>query len=185
MIASKPSRWQSVVLMMINPAQVLTRRMAGVTWPFALLVSGAAFGLFFLQTGLDRGRAAHGDLLQALTLAGVGAVYGTLGVASIGFLAWMLSKIIGGSQPPGWVIRAIALSYGSALVYAVCGLAFSVTLHWNTAVTFGVTGVLWAMGPMTAVFREVSGGKTFGSILLTTICGSLVLLGWGVLATGR
>jgi hypothetical protein len=181
---SAPGAWQAVVMMMINPGQVLARRLAGISWIFALLVSGAAFALFFLQTGLDRSRAGSGRWTTTMGLSVTGFFYGTLGIAFIGLVAWVLSKAIGGRQDPGWVVRAIALSYGSALIYSAVGLLFNVALGWNTAVSFGVTGVLWALGPMMAVFKDLSGGKTFGSILLSTICGALVLLGWGLVATG-
>jgi hypothetical protein len=42
--------------------------------------------------------------------------------------------------------------------------------------------VLWALGPMIAVFRSLMGGKLEGAILLATVCGGLTLLGWVVLA---
>jgi hypothetical protein len=172
------------LLMMLNPGQVLARRMKDVGLIYALFVSGAAFALFFFQTGLDRARG-EGRWTLALTLGAEGLVCGTLGIAAVGLVAWVLSKIVGGQQGAGWVVRAIALSYGSALVYSALGLVFNLALGWNTSISFGVTGVLWALGPMMAVFRELSGGKTLGSILLSTVCGSLVLVGWGVLATGR
>jgi len=177
-------KFQSIVLMMVNPGQVLTRRLADVHWVFALLVSGAAFTLFFLQTGLDRARGGSGGWPLTLGLGAGGFVYGTLGIAFVGLVAWVLSRLLGGRQDPGWVVKAIALSYGSALVYSAAGLLFNVIFRWNTAVSFGVTGVLWALGPMIAVFQKLSGGKTFGSVLMATVCGALVLLGWGVLATG-
>lgn len=174
--------WWSVVLMMINPGQVLAQRMANVSWPFALAVSGGAFTLFFLQTGLDRARVGTGGAARTAILAVTGALYGTAGVALIGFVAWGLSRAFGGNHPTDWAIRALALSYGSTLVYAVFGLFFNIFLGWNTSVAFGVTGVLWALGPMIAVFKELSGGKTGGSILLATVCGGLVLFGWAALA---
>ena len=117
-------------------------------------------------------------------LALYGAAYGTAGIAAIGLVAWALSKFIGGDQPPGWVIRAVALSYSSGLVYGAAGLVFNLFFKWNTSVAFGVTGVLWALGPMMAVFRNLSKGKIAGSVALASICGALVLLGWGSLATG-
>jgi hypothetical protein len=180
--AAKP--WWSVLLMMVNPGPVLAQSMNRISWPFALSVSGAAFALFFFQTGLDRWHANALTGAGCALLALLGAVYGTVGIAAVGLVAWALSKLIGGDQPPGWVIRAIALSYSSALVYAAAGLAFNLVLKWNTSLAFGVTGVLWALGPMMAVFRQISKGKTAGSIVLATICGALVLLGWGALATG-
>ena len=182
--AAPAKPWWSILLMMVNPGQMLTQGLGKVSWPFALSVSGAAFALFFFQTGLDRWHVDRLSAVRCLLLGLLGGVYGTVGIAAIGLVAWALSKLIGGDRPPGWVIRAIALSYSSALVYAVVGLVFNFGFKWNTSLAFGVTGVLWALGPMIAVFRQISKGNLAGSIVLATICGALVLLGWGALATG-
>ena len=182
--AAPVRRWWSVLLMMVNPGQVLAQGLGKVSWPFALSVSGAAFALFFFQTGLDRSHVNSLSVVRCLLLALMGAAYGTVGIAALGLVAWALSKLIGGEQPPGWVIRAIALSYSSALVYAAVGIVFNLALKWNTSLAFGVTGVLWALGPMMAVFRQLSKGKMAASVVLATICGALVLMGWGALATG-
>jgi len=182
--AAPANRWWSILLMMVSPGQVLARGLGKISWPFALGVSGAAFALFFFETGLDRLRVNSLSTGGCALLALVGALYGTAGIAGIGLVAWALSKFIGGDQPPGWVIRAIALSYSSGLVYGAVGLIFNLVFKWNTSVAFGVTGVLWALGPMMAVFRQISKGKIAGSVALATICGALVLLGWGALATG-
>ena len=182
--AAPAKPWWRIPLMMVNPGQVLAQGLGTVSWPFALGVSGAAFALFFFQTGLDRWHINSLSAVRCLLLALLGAAYGTVGIAAIGLVAWALSKLIGGEQPPGWVIRAIALSYSSALVYAAVGIVFNLGFKWNTSLAFGVTGVLWALGPMMAVFRQLSKGKIAASVVLATICGALVLLGWGALATG-
>lgn len=80
-----------------------------------------------------------------------------------------------------WSIRAISLSYSPTLVYAASGLLFNLFLGWNTAVAFGVTGVLWALGPINAAVKEMVNGKTGPSIVLSTICGVLVLFAWAAL----
>jgi hypothetical protein len=178
------NRWWSILLMMVSPGQLLAQGLGKISWPFALSVSGAAFALFFFQTGLDRLHINTVSLGRCGLLALLGAAYGTAGIAAIGLVAWALSKFIGGDQPPGWVIRAVALSYSSALVYGAAGLVFNLVFKWNTSLAFGVTGVLWALGPMMAVFRQLSKGKIVGSVILATFCGALVLLGWGALATG-
>jgi len=182
--AAPANRWWSILLMMVSPGQLLAQGLGKISWPFALSVSGAAFALFFFQTGLDRLRAHTLSAGGCARLALFGAAYGTAGIAAIGLVAWALSKFIGGDQPPGWVIRAVALSYSSGLVYGAAGLVFNLFFKWNTSVAFGVTGVLWALGPMMAVFRNLSKGKIAGSVALASICGALVLLGWGSLATG-
>jgi hypothetical protein len=182
--AAPANRWWSILLMMVSPGQLLAQGLGKISWPFALTVSGAAFALFFFQTGLDRSHVNTLSASRCALLALLGAGYGTAGIAAIGLVAWALSKFIGGDQPPGWVIRAVALSYSSGLVYGAAGLVFNLVFKWNTSVAFGVTGVLWALGPMMAVFRQLSKGKIAGSVVFATICGALVLLGWGALATG-
>ncbi len=164
--------------MMTNPGQIVAQRMSTVSWPFALLVSGAAFGLFFLQTGLDIARGDDQLLQTAGALTVIGALFGTAGLLLLGFVAWLLSRLFGGGRPAGWTIRALALSYSSALVYAAIGLPFNLLLGWNTSLAFGVTGVLWALGPMIAVFKELSGGQLGPSIVLATVCGGAVLFAW-------
>ena len=163
---------------------MLAQRMNAVSWPFALTVSGSAFALFFLQTGLDRARHGAGHLMRTAGLTATGALYGTVGVAVVGYVAWMLSKPWEGKKPCDWVIRALALSYAPTLVYAAVGLVFNLLFGWNTSLAFGVTGVLWALRPMIVVFKELSGGKTSGSIVMATVCGGLILFGWAALAAG-
>ena len=93
-----------------------------------------------------------------------------------------VARLMGVNLARGQVIRSLALSYAATLVYVVVGLLFNVFLRWNTAVAFGATGVLWALGPMIAAFRSMMDGKLEGAILLATVCGGLTLLGWVVLA---
>jgi len=88
--------------MVVSPGQVLARSMSEISWPFALGVSGAAFALFFFQTGLDRSHVNTLTMVRSALLALLGTVYGTVGIAAIGLVAWALSKFIGGDQQPGW-----------------------------------------------------------------------------------
>ena len=177
----RPGGLKTIFLMMTNPGHILADRMSIVSWPFALLVSGAAFGLFFLQTGLDIARNNDQLLQSAGALTVIGVLYGTGGLVLIGIVAWLLTRLFGKKKSVGWTIRAFALSYSSALVYAAIGLPFNLLLGWNTSLAFGVTGVLWALGPMIAMFRELSGGSIGISIALATVCGSFVLWGWASL----
>ena len=174
--------WLRTLLTMANPGQRVTQAVANASWPLALGVSGAAFAIFFLQTGLDRLHYGHATLGRALALAGLGALYGTVGILAIGLVAWGIARLMGVNLARGQVIRSLALSYAATLVYVVVGLLFNVFLRWNTAVAFGATGVLWALGPMIAAFRSMMDGKLEGAILLATVCGGLTLLGWVVLA---
>lgn len=174
-------KWLPALTMITNPGQALAGRMAEIRWPFALAVSGGAATLFFLQTGLDLLRAGTGDLGRLATLTLAGLFYGTVGVFLIACAAWALTRPFGGTRPMDWTVRALALSYSATLIYAGLGLLFNLILGWNTSVAFGVTGVLWALGPMIAIFKELARGNTVGSVVLTTVCGGLLLLGWAVI----
>jgi len=96
----------------------------------------------------------------------------------VGSVAWMGARLFGGKQSLSWTIRAFSLAYAPALVYGVAGLAASLLFGWRTAVAFGVTGVLWSLGPMLTALRRMTGGRLGASITLATGCGLLLLLGW-------
>jgi len=164
---------------MMNPGGMLKSRMEAYGWPWALLVSGTAFFLFFLQTGLDLARAGHADTVRVASLAAIGLAYGTIGVVVLGALAWLLARPFSADAgTAGWVIRSFGLGYAPALVYGVLGLSANLFLGWNTAVAFGITGALWALGPMTATVREMITDKPWVSATLATFCGGLLLFGW-------
>jgi hypothetical protein len=177
----RPGHAALLVGMMFNPGAVLQQRLSGVAWPTAMLVSGAAFTLLFLQTGLDllKTRRAGAGAVVLLTFAGL--VYGTIGILIVGFAAWATSRPFGNRHPPGWAIRAYALAYSPALVYGLCGMAANLALGWRTSVAFGVTGLLWALGPIMAVNDELTGGRKPVSVLLSIVCGGVALLGWSLL----
>ena len=181
-VGARPGgRLAAVVGMMFNPGAVLQLRLAGVAWPFAMAVSGAAFTLVFLQTGLDllkTGRAGGG---RVVLLALSGLLYGTLGILLVGLVAWLLSRAFGAKRSPGWAMRAYALAYSPALVYGACGIVANVAFGWRTSIAFGVTGLLWAIGPVMAVNDELTGGRKGPSVVLSIVCGGLALLGWGLL----
>ena len=76
------------------------------------------------------------------------------------------------------MIRAFALAYSATLIYAAMGLMFNLFFGWNTAVAFGVTGVLWALAPMISVLKGMVGGRGWPATVLATVCGLMVLAGW-------
>jgi hypothetical protein len=179
--ARQPGRVALLVGMMFNPGAVLQQRLSGVTWPAAMLVSGGAFTLLFLQTGLDLLKVGRSGALAALFLTFAGLLYGTIGILLVGSVAWATSRLFGSVHSPGWAIRAYALAYSPALVYGLCGLVANLALGWRTSVAFGVTGLLWALGPIMAVNDELTGGRKRVSVLLSIVCGGVALLGWSLL----
>ena len=164
--------------MMIDPGGQLKSRLAETCFAVALGISGMAFLLFFLQTGIDRMHDGQINSLQVTVLGFIGLVYGTVGVAIIGLVGWLGARIFGSKGSIGETIRAFGLAYCPTLVYAAIGLLFNLLFGWNTAVAFGVTGLLWALGPMVAALKEMVGGRSGVAAVLATVCGLLVLLGW-------
>jgi len=167
--------------MMINPGEVVKNQMGKVPWPYSLLISGASFALFFLQTGLDLLRSGKIEVSGVILIAMLGLLYGTAGVALIAVLVWALAQAAERNITMEWAISSFALGYSATLVYAVTGLIFSLTLGWKTAVAFGVTGVLWALRPTLFTIKQMSGERVAFSIAMTTLCGAILLLGWALL----
>lgn len=172
---------RAAMIMMINPAAVLKRRMAAVSPVLALSISGLAFTLFFLQTGLDLSRNGSPQS-TAYILVVAGATYGTAAVSLIATLAWLQTQLFGCEKTLGWSIKAFALGYSPSLIYASFGLVANLAFGLNTAVAFGVTGMLWALGPMVSTIREMTGQRMGTSIVLATFSGGLLLYGWWLLS---
>lgn len=173
--------WKTAFMMITNPGEVVKSQMSRIPWPFSIAVSGLSFTLFFLQTGLDMLRNGSIELPTVVLISLLGLLYGTAGVAVLALAAWALSQAHDRAYSAGWAVSSFALGYSATLVYALLGLLFSVVLGWRTAVAFGVTGVLWALRPTLFTIRQMSGERTAFSIALTTLCGAILLLGWGLL----
>lgn len=175
---NKIGRFRNLFGMMINPAKVLKSVLADTKWFYSVIISAAAFGLFFSQTGLDLYRTGQKGMLYVIMMLVIGIAYGAVVVPVIAILIWLILKIAKVQMTIGQGISVICLSYSGALIYGLSGLVFSLVLGWNTALIFGVTGVLWAMGPMMYTIRQVSNGKRSLSIILSTLVGIAVLISW-------
>ena len=46
---------------------------------------------------------------------------------------------------------------------------------------FGIAGVLWSLRPTLFTIKQMSGDATALSVVLTTLCGAIMLFGWGLL----
>lgn len=174
------SRWKTALNMIINPGEVLKNQMTMVPWPYSLLISGLSFTLFFLQTGLDMLRIGQIEITTVILITMIGLLYGTAGISLIAVFSWSLSQASKRSYSIGWAISSFGLGYSASLIYSVTGLIFSFVLGWNTSVAFGVTGVLWALRPALFTIRQMSGERVGFSIVLTTICGAVLLIGWAM-----
>jgi hypothetical protein len=180
----KTARLGNLFGMMINPARVLKSVLADTKWYLSLIVSGLAFALFFLQTGLDLYRTGEKGFVYVILMLGIGLIYGAIIIPLISIIIWLILKISKVDLTLTQGISIICLSYSAALIYGICGLLFSIFLGWNTAISFGVTGVLWALGPMMYSIRKVSKGKSALSITISTVVGIVVLLSWIVIEKG-
>jgi hypothetical protein len=110
-----------------------------------------------------------------------GLLFGSLGVALLAGIAWGITRIFKGDKPLGWAVSAFGLGYCSTLIFTVLGMLFSLFFHWNTSVAFGVSGLLWATGPMIASIKQMSRDNTALSVIVATLCSGLLLLGWVLL----
>ena len=179
--AKRPIPWRAAFTMMINPNVVLKKMVGRIPWPFSLAISALAFMLFFMQTGMDLMRIGLKGIGFVVQLSVEGALFGSVGIALLAMIAWGITKVFKGNKPLGWAISAFGLGYCSTLIFTVLGMFFSLVLNWNTSVAFGVSGVLWATGPMIASIKEMSRDNTALSVIVATICSSLLLLGWALL----
>lgn len=176
-----PNTIRAALTMMLNPGAVLKKTVSKIPWPFSISISALAFMLFFMQTGLDLMRIGLKDLKFVVLLSVEGLLFGSAGIALLAVIAWGLTKVFKSNKSIGWAISAFGLGYCSTLIFTVLGMFFSLVLHWNTSVAFGVSGVLWATGPMIASIKEMSRDNTTLSVIIATICSGLLLLGWALL----
>lgn len=180
MESRKPSLFRTIFGMMISPASVVKTAVSGTKWYYSLAVSAIAFGLFFLQTGLDLYKTGQKGLGFVLLSALSGVLYGIIIIPAIGALVWIILKLIKTEKDLKWAISSFCLSYSGALVYGILGILFSFLFAWKTSVAFGVTGVLWAIGPMIVSIREMTDSNNKISIPIVTVFSSIVLLSWSV-----
>ncbi len=174
------SKLRVVLGMMLAPGSVLKSAISGLPWSFSLAVSSVAFGLFFLQTGLDLYKTGQKEMGFVVLSAAAGAAYGLIFIPLIGTAVWSMLKFTKSQKDLKWVVSSVCLSYSGALVYGIVGILFSLAFAWKTSVAFGATGVLWAAGPMIVAIRATTDGQNALSIpIATTVCG-IVLLSWSV-----
>ena len=178
---TKPSLFRTIFGMMINPAGTLKNSLLTTRWYFSVAVSAVAFSLFFGQTGFDLYKTGQKGLEFVLLTSAIGLAYGLLVIPLIGFFIWAVLKLSKGERKMKETVSAFCLSYSGALIYGLIGLVFSLALGWKTSVAFGVTGVLWAIGPMIITIRDLTGGRNALSVPIATTVGIAVLISWSVL----
>lgn len=166
------------ILRYLNPGALISKEIEQLHWGAALLVSGSAFGLLFLQTAMDQNTVFILDAMDIIVRTLTGLVFGTLGVMLIAGLIWTFSSSDKKEWTMGRTIRAVGLSYMSPLLALFFGLILNLVLSTTTAVAFGVAGLLWALNPMFRVIREMNKGNVPAAVGMTTFVGILTLFGW-------
>jgi len=178
MESNKQSAFRTIFGMMINPSGVLKNAMLSTKWYFSVLVSALAFGLFFIQTGLDLYKTGQKGIDFVWLSVTTGVLYGMVVIPVMGFFIWIILKLTKSDKTLKVAVSSFCLSYSGALIYGLIGIVFSLVLGWKTSVAFGVTGVLWAIGPMIIVIREMTDGKNSLSILIATGMSVIVITSW-------
>jgi len=177
---TKPSMLKTIFSMMINPSGILKSSLLNTKWYFSLIVSALAFGLFFIQTGLDLYKTGQKGVDFVLLSAGVGVLYGVLVIPLLGFLVAAILKLSKTDKKIGQIISLFCLSYSGALIYGTLGIIFSLVLGWKTSIAFGASGILWAIGPTIVTIREMTVGKNAMSIPIATIISGTILVSWSI-----
>jgi len=172
--------FRTVIGMMISPGSAVKGAMSGIPWMFSVIVSALAFCMFFLQTGLDLYKTGQKGFTFLILSGGLGLLYGLIVIPFVGLLIWVILKTMKTDKAMKSAISSFCLSYSGALIYGILGIAFSIALGWKTSVAFGVTGVLWAVGPMIVTIRELTGGKNALSIPIATVVSALILFSWSL-----
>jgi hypothetical protein len=174
---------KAALQVMLDPGGVLRDMLGDVSAAFSLCIPGLAFTFLFLQAGLDLHRIGMKSSAGVVGLTFLGALYGVAGIALVAAVAWAATRALGSDRSLDWTLKSFGIGYTPSLIYAACGLFFNAALGWNTAATFGVTGLLWSMSPLMSTGREMLGERLGLSVVLATVCGGLLLFGWALIAT--
>lgn len=176
---SRQPIFKTLIGMMINPASAVKGALES-RWYISIGVSALAFALFFFQTGFDLYKTGQKDFIFVLLFTGGGLLYGALFIPLLAFIFWGIIKIAKRDMTLTQTVSAFCLCYSGALIYGLFGLIFSILLGWKTAVVFGVTGVIWATGPMIHTIHRMTGGKSGLSVFLSTLAGVIILISWSL-----
>ncbi|PRR83694.1 YIP1 family protein [Clostridium vincentii] len=165
----------------LNPATVMEKYSEKKSSYLLLMVSSIAYLLFFLQVGIDKLRVGTVEVGYVIKIALIGFVVGYLGVLLVSILIWMMTKLFKGDWSLNKVTGCIAISYSSTLVYMVCGILAQLILGWNTAITFGITGLLWSLFPVANSIKKITKNNISATVIITTISGILFMFIWSLI----
>lgn len=175
------SIFSTIISMMISPRNALKHTVSKFPWGYSIVVSTMAFGLFFFLTGFDLYKTGQKGINFTIMSLGAGVLYGGIIIPAISVLTWVLLKTIKSKIKITFAISSFCLSYCGMLIYCVFGLVFTLILGWKVSIAFGVTGILWSIGPMVMAIREMSNGKDHINIFIATLVSCFTLITWTLL----
>ena len=159
---------------LLNPGEVINSEVRNSFPVIGLAVSGVSFTGFFLLTGLDN---QNGFFFPAIK----GLLFGTLGIAFLAVIIWLIVKGLNNGNKLEHVIGSFSLCYTTTMIFTFLGLFLKLILGWNTSVSLGMSGMLFAFSPMISVITSFTGGKRFLDVVIITFAGMYVILFWALL----
>jgi len=169
------------ILKYFNPAALSEEEINKISFAAVIGVSGLTYSLFFLQTGLDQKKAGTKTLVEAFILALKGLGIGTIGLVGLSCLVFLIMKIFNRKVSLKVIIKSFALSYITPLISLFFGLLLNIFLGVNTALAFGVSGVLWSLNPIFRVIRKYTNDNVNLALSISTVAGLLILFTWHAL----
>jgi hypothetical protein len=158
----------------LNPGEIINSEIRSSFPLLGLAVSGVSFMFFFLLTGLDN---QTGFLLPAIK----GLLFGTIGIAFLAVIIWLIVKGLNNGNKLEHVIGSFSLCYTTTMLFTFLGLFLKIIIGWNTSVSLGMSGMLFTFSPMISVITSFTGGKRFLDVIIITFAGIYVILFWALL----
>lgn len=159
---------------LFNPGEMINSEVRSSYPLLGLAISGLSFMFLFILTGLEN---QHGILFPATK----GLLFGTLGIALLANMVWLVVKGLNKGNKLINVIGSFSLCYTTSMIFTILGLFLRITLGWNTSVSLGMGGVLFTFSPMISVITSFTGGKRILDIAIISLAGVYVVLFWALL----
>lgn len=165
-----------MLLFALNPIAVLKEEKKH-KWYLYLILPAVGWMIFFLQVGLDKNRNGYFPTGKIILLTLMGLIIGYIAVGLIGTLITFILAFLKKNSRLDQVITTIALSHTYMTFSVILGLIYSL-FGYNSAATFGITGLLCTLLPIYAGIRSLSKENTFLAPILATVVGVLLLASW-------
>lgn len=159
---------------LLDPGEIINSEIKSNIPLIGLLISGFSFMMFFILTGLD-------NQTEILFPAIKGLLFGTIGIAFLAVIIWLIVRGLNNGTKLAHVIGSFSLCYTTTMIFTLLGLFLKIILGWNTSVSLGMSGILFAFSPMISVIASFTGGKRFLDVIIITFAGIYVILFWALL----